>query len=270
MRKGKSGLPACRHSRLTSVIAEWLTQSTGNNTASARLTRPGQQPTTFLDAAIVMQQDRAGALGQDAEMPDLRRPAADIEERRIQRLDPDGGAVGVAGNRHAGFHRFDLAAELGFALFGGGAGSALGSERRTRLGELPLEPLGATVGALEPGFQIGGKRLPGRLAGRFDAERGSVDARLERLVQFPDRRVPRDDRVAQLALLALDFCLKLAVFGFEPAQPPDVGAVRRTDQMRQHVHFREDFAHQRVVGRRMGQRRPVGTRDLAALHRLLP
>ena len=44
LRSGTKGFDICRHSRFTVPTASWLTQSTGNITTSARLTRPPKSP----------------------------------------------------------------------------------------------------------------------------------------------------------------------------------------------------------------------------------
>jgi hypothetical protein len=62
--------------------ASWLTQSTGNMAISA------QQAAARVDAAVMMQKARRGALRDRAEMIDLVRPAANIEYRHAAEVEP--------------------------------------------------------------------------------------------------------------------------------------------------------------------------------------
>jgi hypothetical protein len=57
---------------------------------------------------------------------------------------------------------------------------------------------------------------------------------------------------------------------FKLAQAADISTIGGADEVRQHVHIRENFAKQHVVRRRVAQRCPIGAGNLTALHRLLP
>uniref|UniRef100_UPI0035CAA3ED hypothetical protein n=1 Tax=uncultured Methylobacterium sp. TaxID=157278 RepID=UPI0035CAA3ED len=102
-------------------------------------------------------------------------------------------------------------------------------------------------------------RRPGRSgrhrsAGRFD---GAL-------------RVALRHQVEDAPLVPGDGLVALGQVRLKLAQAADVGAVRLTDEVREHVHLAEDVLHQRPVGRRMGDRRPVGAGDLAALQIIAP
>ena len=79
-----------------------------------------------------------------------------------------------------------------------------------------------------------------------------------------------DHGLVQRDLLALQFRRQRSLFCLKLAQPPDIRAVRRTDQMRHHVHIAKGFANDGMVGSRMRQRRPIGARYLPAAHRFGP
>jgi hypothetical protein len=85
-----------------------------------------------------------------------------------------------------------------------------------------------------------------------------------------DLRIARDDRPMQRALLTFEPRLQLHLVGLQLAETADIRAVSRTDEVRQHVHVAERLAQDGRRRGRMGQRRPVGTGDFAASHRLAP
>ena len=124
--------------------------------------------------------------------------------------------------------------------------------------ETPVEideriPRGRTVLALVRG-------LDGRLGERA----------AERLVEQPDLLVARSEAVAQLALLRLELRRQRGVLFLELAQAADVGAVRGSHHMGEHVHVAERPAHDRVGRGGMAQRRPIGAGNVAALDRVVP
>src|SRR5262249_51973569 len=90
------------------------------------------------------------------------------------------------------------------------------------------------------------------------------DAAREGPAELGDARVARADRLSQLPLLPRRLGGKGGIFALQPTQPLDVGTVRRTDEVRQHMHLAESLADCRVVGARMGEERPIGARYLAA------
>ena len=78
-RSGAKGLSSRRQSVLTFSTAEWLTQSTGNTTASAWLTRPGSSArlSSTPPSCDVRAPPRCG--DESLQLIDQLRPAADVE-----------------------------------------------------------------------------------------------------------------------------------------------------------------------------------------------
>ncbi len=95
----------------------------------------------------------------------------------------------------------------------------------------PLVALGESIGE---GLCVSACSRIGMLAG----------AAGQRIHEAPDGFVARREAVAQLPLLALDPGRKRSVVLLELAQAADVGAVRRANQMRQHVNLAEHTLHQ--------------------------
>jgi hypothetical protein len=57
---------------------------------------------------------------------------------------------------------------------------------------------------------------------------------------------------------------------FELAQPADVGTVRGTHHVGEHVHVAERTPHDRIGRDGMAQHRPIGAGYVAALQRVVP
>ena len=101
--------------------------------------------------------------------------------------------------------------------------------------------------------------------------RGLVgDTAGEQVAQLADPGVARGDAVAQMVLLADELFAQGRVLRLELAQPADVGPIGRAHQVGKHVDFAEDVADQRVVGGRMGERRPIAARNVALLDGVTP
>ena len=73
-----------------------------------------------------------------------------------------------------------------------------------------------------------------------------------------------------MVLLAQELFAQGRILRLERAQPADVGPIGRAHQVGKHVDFAEDLADQRVVGGRMGERRPVAARNVALLDGVAP
>ena len=101
-------------------------------------------------------------------------------------------------------------------------------------------------------------------------DRRACERAAQRLVEQPDLLVAGDEAVAQLALLRLELRRQRGVFLFELAQAADVGAVRGSDHVGEHVHVAERPAHERIGRGGMTQRRPIGAGNVAALDRVVP
>jgi hypothetical protein len=81
------------------------------------------------------------------------------------------------------------------------------------------------------------------------------------------------DRVRQTllaGLLALDLVHQDRVLLLQLPQSPNVGAICRADQMREHVNVAECLLHKPFGGQRVGQNRPIRTGDIALLQRFGP
>ena len=266
------GLGGWRHRRLTIATASWLTQSTGNMTMSARLTRPASRP---LRSSTPPSWCRNFAPSLLAQRPQVAQPvgaAADIEQRQ----------AGQGGGRR----RFEPRRLRGKTLpqrppalragpprlpTHGGVRSRRGQDRRPRASRSST----AT------------RRLHSDRRRLLEACDQASRAARPRHRRWPARRLPRRcggpagrsipgswfaprDAVAQLVLLAAELGAQPVVLRLEVGQAADVGAVGRSHQVGKHVDFAEDLAHQRVAGGRMGHRRPVGAGDVAALDGLAP
>ncbi len=137
----------------------------------------------------------------------------------------------------------------------------------------PLLDRGAAVGRRPQALlEAGDERAErGLVGGPVVPLRGLVgDTAGEQVAQLADPGVARGDAVAQMVLLAQELFAQGRVLRLELAQPADVGPIGRTYQVGKHVDFAEDVADQRVVGGRMGERRPIAARNIALLDGVAP
>src|SRR5271156_5714616 len=96
---------------------------------------------------------------------------------------------------------FELLPQLLFTLLGFDPSAARRGKSRPRFGELSLDTLTVGLRGIEPAFEVAGQRPPHFAIRVRRASHAALaiarEAFFERAVQFADRRVARNDRIAQ-------------------------------------------------------------------------
>jgi hypothetical protein len=96
------------------------------------------------------------------------------------------------------------------------------------------------------------------------------DPLFECVPQLSDHCVAGHNCISQLLLLAPYLYFELRLFGLQLPQTPYVRPIGSANEVRQQVDFGKDFALQKLVRRRVRQRRPAGAGNFTTLHCLLP
>src|SRR5262249_27555584 len=169
----------------------------------------GQQAAALLDAAVVMEKLRAGALDQALQLRNLMGAAPDVEEGGAGEVEPVLLAVRLRSRdpRQMVVDERQLAARrlaLALACF---ERALFLAQRRGELAQPPFARLPPRCFARKPALQIGNDGIELR---NLFAARGGCGALAglarDHLVEPADRLVADVEPVAQLALLPLDFC----------------------------------------------------------------
>ncbi len=135
-----------------------------------------------------------------------------------------------------------------------------------------FEALAARHLAIETAVKVDQRRLRGAdvvvRVGRAGRRLGERPA--EGFVEQPNLVVALDEAIAQLALLQFELGRQCGVLLLKLAQPANIRAVRGADHMGEHVHIAERFAHDGVGRRRVAEDGPIGARNIATPHRIVP
>ena len=249
------GRAACRHTRLMTATASWLTQSTGNSDTSARPMRPGS-------SARCARGRRHGAetaarcARPAPELGDLVRRARryrgsscrrDRSPRRPRPGEPTRRSALRAKRPRCAAHR---------ALRAASTASAACARPTSRRGVLdPRAALGLCA-RRRPAARSS-RAAPRCACARRGRGEGIARRRRERLLEPADGRVAGDEAVAKLPLLALDL-VGSAAFASSSWRSRRIGPVGRPDEVREHVHVAERVPHHLVGRERVRQQRPIG------------
>ena len=232
----------------------------------------GEKALAVLDAAIVNDQLPARRCHQPLERSVRSRPSADIDDSSIR--NPRVGAATRVGfvrlHRHRAFQRLrfglhDPVQRVCFVKTLAQHARGLLLLDRPLLGHFTAARMQRQAPFAIFQFFSQAQHL------RFEFGLRLARSTLRRLGrQVAHRVIAFRGHFLQSILLALDLVLERRVVFFERDEPPDIRAIRRTNQMRQHVQFTERHLPHFDRRLRMRHQRPVGRRDVAARARFVP
>ena len=168
-----------------------------------------------------MQKGRTEALRRGAQMRDLMRTPADIQQRHAvqPRLRFRAGGIGFAGLAN---QRIEVAAQTRVVLFRGHTRSPFRGSIGLRRGQPGLRCRPAPGLADQTPLQVRDQPVQNRtVTGHW--VRGNLLR--QGVAQGLDALVARDHGLMQSMLLALQFLLQVRLLRFQQAQPLNIGAV---------------------------------------------
>jgi hypothetical protein len=230
----------------------------------------------MFDAAVVMQEARPGALGHVLELGNLIAPPANVQQCEASEVDRCFGTMRfLPGKRgQMSFNKVEfltarfifLPTRLQCTLF---LLEARGKFARAQLAAFATRSFSGelSVEVLKKGFDATSIIL---LVKRFGPHRSLAGLLRQHLIQAANCLIAPSEAFMQLALLAIHLSRKRRVVLLQLPQAPNVGAVCRSHQMREHVHVAENPLDDVFCCQGMREYGPVCSGDVALLEGVTP